>query len=95
MNGLRISDALGTDIDDLDIDRGHRTLPIVRKGGKQVTIPLAPRTARAIDRAGGERVEGPIVLGGIGELLDRHVAGRIVRRLARKATINRPLGRLA
>jgi integrase/recombinase XerD len=41
MNGLRISEALGADIDDLDFDRGHRSLRIVRKGGKQVTIPLA------------------------------------------------------
>jgi site-specific recombinase XerD len=41
MNGLRISEALGADIDDLDVDRGHRTLRVVRKGGRQVTIPLA------------------------------------------------------
>jgi integrase/recombinase XerD len=31
MNGLRIAEALGADIDDLDTDRGHRTLKIVRK----------------------------------------------------------------
>jgi hypothetical protein len=42
LNGLRISEALGADIDDLNIERGHRTLRVVRKGGKQVTIPLAP-----------------------------------------------------
>ncbi|MGH9154815.1 MAG: tyrosine-type recombinase/integrase [Acidimicrobiales bacterium] len=46
LNGLRISEALGADIDDLDFQRGHRTLKIVRKGGKRVTIPLAPRTSR-------------------------------------------------
>ncbi len=44
LNGLRISEALGADIDALDFERGHRTLKIVRKGGKHVTIPLAPRT---------------------------------------------------
>jgi integrase len=49
LNGLRISEALNADIADLDFDRGHRTLKIVRKGGKHVTIPLAPRTSRAID----------------------------------------------
>jgi hypothetical protein len=37
-------------------------LVITRKGGKIVTIPLAPRTARAIDLAIGERPEGPIFL---------------------------------
>ena len=52
LNGLRISEALGADVDDLDVGRGQRTLRIVRKGGKHVTIPIAPRTARALDRAG-------------------------------------------
>jgi integrase/recombinase XerD len=41
LNGLRISEALGVDIDDLDVERGHRTLKIVRKGGMHVVIPLA------------------------------------------------------
>ncbi len=49
INGLRVSEALGADTDDLSIERGHRTLTILRKGGKLVTIPLAPRTARAIE----------------------------------------------
>jgi integrase len=44
LNGLRISEALNADIDDLSSERGHRTLAIVRKGGKHVTIPIAPRT---------------------------------------------------
>ncbi|MGH9137138.1 MAG: tyrosine-type recombinase/integrase [Acidimicrobiales bacterium] len=57
-----------------------------------MTIPLAPRTARAIDLAIGERVEGPIFLGGNGERLDRHAAWRIVRRLARRAGINKRVG---
>jgi hypothetical protein len=30
-------------------------LTVTRKGGKVVTVPLAPRTARAIDLAIGER----------------------------------------
>jgi hypothetical protein len=35
---------------------------ITRKGGKVVTIPLASRTAQAIDLAIGERCAGPIFL---------------------------------
>jgi integrase/recombinase XerD len=31
------------------------TLAIIRKGGKKAIVPLAPRTARAIDLAIGER----------------------------------------
>jgi integrase/recombinase XerD len=49
------------------MERGHRTLTVLRKGGKVVTIPLAPRTDRAIDLAIGERVDGPIFLGRNGE----------------------------
>jgi DNA-binding CsgD family transcriptional regulator len=70
----------------------HRTLTITRKGGKIVTIPLAPRTARAIDLAIGERLDGPIFLTDTGQRVDRHGAGRIVRRIARRAGITRPVG---
>ena len=65
---------------------------ITRKGGKVVTIPLAPRTARAIDLATGERMEGPIFLAAAGRRLDRHGAGRIVRRIARQAGITKKVG---
>ncbi len=58
LNGLPISEALGANVEDLAVERGHRTLRVVRNGGKTVTIPLAPRTARAIDLAIGERAEG-------------------------------------
>jgi integrase/recombinase XerD len=92
INGLRVSEALGADIEALGLERGHRTLTVLRKGGKVVTIPLAPRTARAIDLAIGERVEGPIFLGRDGNRLDRHAAWRIVRRLARTASISKPFG---
>ena len=68
---------------------------VVRKGGKTVTIPLAPRTARAIDLAVGERVEGPIFLSVHGARLDRHAPSRTVRRLARRAGIAKRLGPLS
>jgi integrase len=46
LNGLRVSEATGADIEHLGLERGHRTLVITRKGSKVVTIPLAPRTAK-------------------------------------------------
>jgi Phage integrase family len=85
LNGLRVSEATGADIEHLGLERGRRTLTITRKGGKIVTIPLAPRTARAIDLAIGEHTEGPVFLAGDGRRLDRHGAGRIVRKTARRA----------
>jgi len=83
LNGLRISEALGGNIEDLAVERGHRTLRILRKGGKPVTIPLAPRTASAIDLVVGERLEGPLFVAVTGGPLDRHAAARIVKRLSR------------
>jgi site-specific recombinase XerD len=82
LNGLRVSEATGADIEHLGTERGHRTLTITRKGGKVVTIPLAPRTARAIDLATGERCDGPVFLTAAGRRLDRHGARRIVGRVA-------------
>jgi integrase/recombinase XerD len=92
LNGLRVSEATGADIEHLGLERGHRTLTITRKGGKVVTIPLAPRTARAIDLAIGERTGGPVFLAADGRRLDRHGAGRIVRKVARCAGISKPVG---
>src|ERR1700678_1959737 len=89
LNGLWVSEATGADIEHLGLERGHRTLTITRKGGKVVTIPLAPRTARAIDLATGERCDGPIFLTADGRRLDRHGAGRIVRKVARRAGISK------
>ena len=55
-------------------------------------VPLAPRTARAVDLAVGEHAEGPIFLTADGARLDRHAAGRIVRRLAHRAGIAKQVG---
>jgi site-specific recombinase XerD len=89
LNGLRISEALNADVEDLGVDRGHRTLQIVRKGGKRVTIPLAPRTARALDLYIGERAGGALFVGATGQRLTRHAADRAVKRLARRAGISK------
>ncbi len=92
LNGLRASEATGADIESLGTERGHRTLAITRKGGKKAVIPLAPRTARAIDLAIGERCDGPIFITSSGERLDRHSAGRLVRRVARRAGLAKKIG---
>ena len=57
-----------------------------------MTIPFAPRTARAIDLATGERCDGPIFLAADERRLDWHGAGRIVRKVARRAGITKSVG---
>jgi site-specific recombinase XerD len=85
LNGLRVSEACATNIEDLGIERGHRTLRILGKGHKPATIPLVPRTARTIDLAIGERSEGAVLRRRDGERLDRRTAHRWVRSIGKRA----------
>jgi integrase len=84
LNGLRVSEACGTNIEDLAVQRGHRTLRILGKGSKPATIPLVPRTARTIDLVVGERHEGPILRRKDGQRLDRRTAHRWVRPIGKR-----------
>jgi hypothetical protein len=65
---------------------------VLRKGGKILAIPLAPRTSRAIELAIDERLGGPIFLRADGHRMDRHRAGRIVQRVARRAGLDKKIG---
>ncbi len=62
LNGLRISEALGLDVEDYK----HGDPPILhlhRKGGWEQNVAISPRTAHALDRLIGRRRSGPIFLG--------------------------------
>jgi hypothetical protein len=85
LNGLRVSEACAANIEDLGVERGHRTLRIVGKGNKPAVIPLVPRTARTIDLAIGERSQGPILRRCDGQRLDRRTAHRWVRSIGKRA----------
>ncbi len=85
LNGLRISETLGADVGDLDTERGHRVLHIQRKGGKTATIPLAARTAEAVEACVGDRTTGPLFITASGRRWQRSEAWRTLRRLARTA----------
>jgi len=89
LNGLRISEAVGIDVDDLAIDRAHRLVKITGKGSKIALIPMAPRTADAVDGllklveplnrySGQAAVPGPLGQAFVSErgLLDRKEAHR-------------------
>jgi site-specific recombinase XerD len=85
LNGLRVSEACATNVEDLGLERGHRTLHILGMGTKPATVPLVPRTARTIDLAVGERCEGPILRRRDGQRLDRRTAHRWVRAIGKRA----------
>jgi integrase/recombinase XerD len=85
LTGARISEVIGTDVGDLGHERGHRTLVVLRKGGKTQTIVLAPQAAEAVERMLDGRQLGPLFVTRTGRRLDRHAAAKAVSRLARVA----------
>jgi integrase/recombinase XerD len=92
LNGLRVSEATGADIEALGVERGHRTLVVTRKGRQAGHHPARP-AHRPGDRPGHRRTHRrPDLLGGRWRRLDRHGAARIVRRVARGAGITKPVG---
>lgn len=96
LNGLRVSEVVGADVNHLDTERGHRLLRVRRKGGRTALVPLAPRTSAALDAYLSERTEGPLFLG---ELRGRGTVGRltasgatyVVQRLTARAGITKRL----
>jgi integrase len=47
LNGLRVSEACGANIEDLAVQRGHRALAIVGKGNKPAFPLVHPHMSRA------------------------------------------------
>lgn len=88
--GLRVSEACNVRIEDFQgVERGHRTLTLVGKGGKPVTMPLAIPVARVLDAAAGDRTQGPLLLRIDGSPMNRASAARVVARLAKKVGIHK------
>lgn len=95
--GLRVSEVVGLDVEDLGHERGHRSVRFVGKGGAQRRRALTPASAAAVEtyllqRAieGGvpvDQLEGPLFVTSTGARLDRHAVFRLVRRLAAHAEI--------
>jgi integrase/recombinase XerD len=87
LTGLRVTEALAADVDQLGTDRGHQVLAVTAKGGRRRLVPLAPRTTHALAEHLAGRTTGPLLLANDGGRLTRQQAARIVARLARRAGI--------
>ena len=86
--GLRIFEATSADIADLGEEHGHQVLRVCGKGTKVVVlVPLPPAVGRAIDRAIGSRMRGPVLLNRRGARMDRHAATRRLHQLAEIASV--------
>jgi integrase len=89
LNGLRVSEACGANVENLGFERGHRTLQIVGKGNQPAGVPLVSRTARTLDLAIGECTVGPILLRHGGRRLAPRTAYRWVRSVGKRAGLDR------
>lgn len=86
--GLRINEALSRDVEHLGHDRGHRVLRLERKGDVEGKTVLTAPVARAIDDYLGDRISGPIFVTTTGRRMDQPEAWRMVRRIARRASLD-------
>ena len=45
--GLRVSEACNVDVEHLGLQRGHRTLTVIGRGGKTVLVPLPAQSRQS------------------------------------------------
>lgn len=101
LTGVRISEALGADLSDLQHDSGHRVLVVTRKGGKRAKVALPPQVVDALAAFLGESVaagtevttasavssDAPLFATSTGKRWAASEAFRTVQRLARAAGV--------
>ena len=83
--GLRVSEAVGIDVEDLEATRGHETVWVRRKRDRRRQLVLAPPAATAVAAVRVGRERGALLVTSSGRRLDRHHAAKIIMRFARAA----------
>lgn len=86
--GLRVSEALGADIDDIRDVRGHRVIKVVGKGSKPRSVPMPPMVLHAVDNYIGDRQIGPIFVTSTGRRMDRQAAHDTITRIGKRVGID-------
>jgi site-specific recombinase XerD len=81
--GLRVSEAVGADIEDLGEQGRHRVLAIKGKGQatKASIAPLNAAVAHAVEQATAGRRKGPLLITSTGARLTRQHAGKLIKRM--------------
>ena len=87
LNGLRVSEACGSNIANLGGTRYQPTLRVIGKGDKPAEIVLNPRTQQAVDQAIDGRSSGPLLRNQWNRRMQPHNAAAALRRVARTAGI--------
>lgn len=84
--GLRVSEAVGADIEDLSEQGRHRVLAIRGKGQKTKAglVPLNMALVEAIEQATAGRRHGPLLATASGRRLTRQHANKLIHHLGRR-----------
>lgn len=92
--GARISEVVGLDVDDLDLDRDHASARLLGKGGKERVVPVGSFARDAVEAylvrarpalAAGGRGTPAVFLNTRGARLSRQTAWAVLRQAARRA----------
>lgn len=91
LNGLRVSEVVGIDIEDMQVERGYKLITVRRaKTDRVQRVPLAYRASWAVEATVGDRTEGPLFVSKwSGERIGRGDVQRLVKGYAKKAGIHR------
>lgn len=90
LTGMRVSELVNADVEDLGEEREHRVLRITRKGGRVQTLVIPPSAWTALVRSLAGRTEGPLIATATGRRITRQGVWDTIKRLARRAGI-RPI----
>lgn len=90
LTGMRVSELVHADIEDLGEERGHHVLCITRKGGRSQTIVIPPSAWAALKEYRGDRTSGPLVITATGRRITRQGIWDMIKRVCRRAGI-RPI----
>ncbi|MFF1711268.1 tyrosine-type recombinase/integrase [Streptomyces sp. NPDC058268] len=87
LTGMRVSEMVNADIEDLSEERGHKVLRITRKGGRSQTIVLPPSAWAALEKYIGERTSGPLIVTASDRRITRQGIWDTIKRLCRRAGV--------
>lgn len=87
LSGLRESELVLADVDDLGWEDGYRTIDVVRKGGARQRLPLSEAAALALDGHVADRKTGALIVTSTGARISVHQVYRIVRKVALAARV--------
>lgn len=85
--GIRVTELVSADAEDLSVDQGHRVLAVTRKGGFRSDVVLPPPAAHAVDVYLAGRTHGPLIATSSGKPMRRQDVNVLLESLARAARI--------